>query len=201
MSTAGDPIFILAAPFSGASFLAAVLGSHPQLYAVPELNLFMADRVGELLGIYAAGQGTHGQGLLRAVAELECGGQSDAGVDGARAWLRARADWPVAGLLDALVARVAPRRLFVPDTETPLRAADLCRLRAAAPRAQLVQLLRHPYSACAAHAAWLRERLFVPADFKDHSTRPPLLDPQLGWFRAHRTIERHWPSALRLRVE
>lgn len=202
MMTDRAPIFILAAPFSGASFLAGVLGQHPQLYAVPELNLFMADTVGELLEIFEIGQGPHGQGLLRAIAELECGGQTDAGVDAARAWLQARAQWRSSELLQSLQQRVAPRRLAVPDTETPLRLADLLRLRAAAPEASIVQLLRHPYSAGIAHAAWLGERLFVPIDFKDHSRHPPAIDPQLAWFRAHRSIERQFgEGALRLRIE
>lgn len=196
------PIFLLAAPFSGASYLAGVLGQHPQLYAVPELNLFMADTVGELLEIFEIGQGTHGQGLLRAIAELECGGQSDDGIDAARAWLQERTQWPVGELLQALQRRVAPRRLVVPDTETPLRLADLLRLRGAAAEAKTVQLLRHPYSACIGHAAWLNERLFVPIDFKDHGRHPPIIDPQLAWFRAHRNIERQFgDGALRLRIE
>lgn len=196
------PIFILAAPFSGASFLAGVLGQHPQLYTVPELNLFMADTVGELLEIFEIGQGTHGQGLLRAIAELECGGQTDEGIDAARAWLQARAPWHSSELLQSLQQRVAPRRLVVPDTETPLRLADLLRLRAAAPDAAIVQLLRHPYSAGIVHAAWLGERLFVPIDFKDHSCHPPAIDPQLAWFRAHRNLDRQFgDGTLRVRIE
>lgn len=196
------PIFLLAAPFSGASYLAGVLGQHPQLYAVPELDLFMADTVGELLEIFEIGQGTHGQGLLRAIAELECGGQTDDGIDAARVWLQERAQWRSGELLDAIRQRVAPRRLVVPDTETPLRLADLLRLRGAAAGATIVQLLRHPYSAGIGHAAWLNERLFVPIDFKDHGRHPPIIDPQLAWFRAHRNIERQFgDGALRLRIE
>ena len=33
------PLFILAAPFSGASWLAGVLGRHPGLYALPQVFL------------------------------------------------------------------------------------------------------------------------------------------------------------------
>ena len=42
------PLFVLAPPFCGASFVAGCLGRHPQLYAVPELCLMMADELGEL---------------------------------------------------------------------------------------------------------------------------------------------------------
>jgi hypothetical protein len=42
------PLFILAAPFSGASWLAAVLGRHPQVCALPQVFPFMAETVGEI---------------------------------------------------------------------------------------------------------------------------------------------------------
>ncbi len=195
-----DPIFILAAPFSGASFAAAVLGRHPALYAVPQLDLFMADYVGELLEIVDIGQGAHGDGLMRAVATLEFGGQEDEHIDRARQWLRGRADITTAEVLHLLATMAAPRRLVVPDVETPLRTSDLLRLRAAAPRAEVVQLLRHPYTQGLVQAAWLRERLFIPADFKDHSRQPPVLDPQLGWFRVHRNIERQLSIDPQIRI-
>jgi hypothetical protein len=183
-----DPIFILSAPFSGASYVAAVLGCHPSLYAVPQLDLFMADHVSELLEIVDIGQGAHGDGLLRALAELEFGGQDDHSIGRARQWLQSRADASTTEILHALATMAAPRRLVVPDVETPLRTSDLTRLRRAAPYADVLQVLRHPYAQGMVHATWLRERLFVPTDFKDHSKRPPVIDPQLGWFRAHRNI-------------
>ncbi|MEW6169769.1 MAG: sulfotransferase [Pseudomonadota bacterium] len=186
-----DPIFVLAPPFSGASLLAGVLDRHPQLAAVPELDLFMADSVGELLEIFALGQDTHGQGLLRALAEFEFGDQSDAGVARAQTWLRARVQWSSAVLLQSLAAMVAPRRLVIPDTESPLRPSDLQRLRRAAPDARVLQCLRHPYSVGVHHAAWLSDRLFVPIDFKDHGLPLPAIDPQLAWYRVHCNLERH----------
>ncbi len=65
MSTIPAPIFILAAPYSGASYLAGQLDGHAQLYALPELCLFMADEVGELLDIFRLSQGPHADGLLK----------------------------------------------------------------------------------------------------------------------------------------
>lgn len=201
MSATPAPIFILAAPFSGASSLAALLGGHPQLYALPELNLFMADRVGELLEIFRIGQGSHADGLLRALAQLETGVQDDKGIAHARAALAQRADQTVGTLLEHLAQLAAPRRLVIPDSESPLRPMDLHRLRAQCPRATLLHLTRHPYTQGLLHAHWLDGRLFVPPDFKDHATRPPQIDPQIGWLRCQLNIERAAPDALRLRSE
>ncbi len=38
------PVFVLASPHSEVSRISAMLGQHPGIYAVPELNLFAADR-------------------------------------------------------------------------------------------------------------------------------------------------------------
>ncbi len=190
MSVMPAPLFILAAPYSGASYLAGQLDGHSQLYALPELCLFMADEVGELLDIFRLSQGPHADGLLRAVAQLEFGAQTDAEIGGARDWLQQRRQWAVGELLATLASRAAPRRLVIPDTESPLRPMDLRRLRRHVPGAGVIHLLRHPWSQGCLLAGWARERLFVPADFKDHGWTPQLVDPQIPWLRANRNIER-----------
>ncbi len=205
MSAHRDPILVLAPPFSGASFIAAVLDRHHGLCAVPELHLFMADSVGGLLDLFAISQGGHGDGLLRTVARFAFGAQSDGAIDQARGWLDERRGWSTAALLDAVAGWVAPARLVIPDTDSPLRPVDLARMRTIVPDAPVLQCLRHPYAMTAEHAAWLRERLFVPIDYKDHSVDPPQVDPQLGWYRIHRNIEQHLLGAgmrtLRLLVD
>ncbi len=183
------PVYLLAAPFSGASVLAGVLAQHPALYAVPELNLFLADTVGELLDLFDRGQGGHAHGLLRALAQLDSGGQTDVGIEATRAWLEARHAEPVDSVLQHLAARVAPRRLIVPDAESALRPMDLQRLRNAAPRIECIHLLRHPWSQGVLLHAWACEQLFVPQDYKDHALRPPLLDPQIPWLRAEHNLQ------------
>src|SRR5690606_37680076 len=57
VSEVAAPVFILAAPFSGASLLAERLAAHPQLYVIPETQLFCADDVGALLEIFEISQG------------------------------------------------------------------------------------------------------------------------------------------------
>lgn len=204
--SAPSPLFILAAPFSGASWLAGVLGRHPQLCALPQVFPFMAETVGELLDIFALSQLGHGDGLRRAVAELLCGGQDEPGIAAADRWLVGRRDWSSRQLIEALVMAAAPRRLVIPDTEMPLRPHELRRFRAALPQAQWLHLVRHPWSQGCRLAAWLREQLFVPVDFRDQAQAPALPEPQLPWLRANRNLDlaaAEWPAAqvLRLRSE
>lgn len=197
MSSAAAPVWILAAPFSGASWLASCLGCHPQLYATPELNLLMADTVGELLDIFDIGQGAHAHGLLRTIAELEFGGQTDFGVVQARAWLDAHRALRSGELAMWLAEKVAPRRLVTPDSEAALRPMNLRRLLAQMPGSSIVHLVRHPWEQGCLLAAWARERLFVPPDFKDHAFRPPQVDPQIPWLRANANLDRlraTWPA-------
>lgn len=198
------PIVILAAPFCGSSWLAGVLDGLPSVYAAPQLCAFMAEQVGELLEIFSMSQDEHGDGLHRTVAQLYFGGQSDAHIDAAHGWLAARKSQPVAAVLDEIAARVAPRRLVIPETEAPLRPMDLRRLRAWRADAGYVHLLRHPWTQGCRFAAWLQERLFVPVDFRDYSRYPPLPDPQIPWLRANQNLQTFLagpPAAQVLRID
>lgn len=191
------PLWILAAPFSGASWLASCLGGHPQLYATPELNLLMADTVGELLDIFDIGQAAHAHGLLRTLAELEFGGQTDEGIVKARRWLEAHREMRSGELAMWLAEKVSPRRLVMTDSEAALRPMSLRRLLAQMPESSIVHLVRHPWEQGCLLAAWARERLFVPPDFKDHAFRPAQVDPQIPWLRANANLERlraAWPA-------
>lgn len=205
MSTHPAPVFILAAPYCGAARLAQRLAQHPALYALPELCLFMADRVDDLLGIFRISQGTHADGLLRAVAQLQFGAQRDGEIDAARDWLAQRRDSTVGELLAELAALIAPRRLVIPDSESPLRPIDLWRLRRHVAGARAIQLVRHPWTQGCLMAHSLRQRLFVPPDFKDHSWDPPMADPQIPWLRCNANIESSFASSpelmRRLRLE
>ena len=187
-AAAPAPVWLLAAPSSGASWVAACLGRHPQICAVPELHLFMAAEVGGLLDIFDIGQGGHSHGLLRALAVLEFGGQTDEGVALARDWLEQRRDMPTAEVALHLAARAAPRRLLVPDSESALRPMDLQRLATQLPSCALIHLVRHPWDQGCLLDAWARSRLFVPQDFKDHGFRPAQVDPQIPWLRCNRNL-------------
>jgi hypothetical protein len=65
-----DPVFILAPPRSFTSVAAAMLGRHPELFALPETNLPSFDTVGDLLTAADTGPEPMADGLVRAVAQL-----------------------------------------------------------------------------------------------------------------------------------
>lgn len=189
MSALPAPVFLLAAPFCGVSSLAGQLGCHPQLVALPELNLFMGDRVIELLEIEELAQGAQMDGLLRAIAQIEFGKQSDKTITAARHWLYERRDRATGDLIHHLAERVAPARLVIPDTGSSMRPMDLRRLRQQVPDAHVIHVTRHPWTQGCLLAAWARDRLFVPPDYKDFSFQPPATDPQIPWLRANTNVE------------
>jgi len=188
MAETAPPIWLLGAPFSGLCWFAGVLGCHPQLYATPQLHLSLADDVGGLLDVFAASQADHGDGLLRTVAELACGGQTDAGIAAAREWLQQRRALGIPALLAELAALVAPRRLVIPEAEAALRNYELQRLLRLAPQAPVVHLVRHPWTQGRLMAAWYVERLFVPIDYRDYGQDPPQVEPQIPWLRAQMNL-------------
>lgn len=183
------PILLLGAPFSGVGRLAARLAAHPELCVIPETALFYADDIGALLEIFELSQNASSDGLLRAVAELEFGAQTDANIITARDWLAARSDWSTAAMFAHLVARAAPRRLLMPDTDSVLRVSDLLRVQRAAPDAQIVHCVRHPWTQGARFAHWLDAQLFVAPDFRDFSAMPAPIEPQIAWLRINQTLE------------
>ncbi len=201
-----QPLFVIGPPHGEVSRVAAVLGCHRDAIFIPELGVALADRVERLLEIFRLADSGIDTGLLRVVAELFYGGQTMDTVQAARDWLQRRIERPTDELLWEIAERVAPRHLVVPDTLSPLRPDLLARLHRYFPDSYWLHVVSHPrvYGAIAAYA--YRDHLFVPADFKDHSYDPPVLDPQMAWLRIHGHIDEafSWRGAAlsgRLRAE
>ena len=75
--SATPPLFILASPRSFTSLTSAMLGQHPETYGVPEINLFYADTIEDILQrLKDEGQARKTHGLLRTIAQLYSGEQS-----------------------------------------------------------------------------------------------------------------------------
>lgn len=146
-----DPIFILAAPRSFSSLVAAMIGQHPELYGVPELNLFQCATMAE----FNSGQTPEGtkkspfwksmrHGLLRTVAQLYTGEQSIAAVTAAERWLKQREFVAAGDVFVELCAKVAPLRI-VEKSPGVLRLSEyMDRMLATFPNAKFIHLVRHP---------------------------------------------------------
>ena len=130
---------------SFSSVACGMIGQHPELYGLPELNLFIADTVSELLETHRSRpHGIHG--LLRALAQLHDGAQNDETVAAASAWLQDHADWTTKQLFDHILEQVQPRMAVDKSPRTALQPAFLQRAYDMYPQALFLHLTRHPRS-------------------------------------------------------
>jgi hypothetical protein len=86
------PLLILGCPRSFTSIVGAMLGQHPQMYALPETHLFWEQTLGGWLKRAARAPWPMSDGLLRAVAELYFDGQDKSTVRLAHSWLDQRSN-------------------------------------------------------------------------------------------------------------
>jgi len=124
-----------------------MLGQHPQLYGFPELNLFLTDTVGELrrLGKSPPPFGpSYLTGLLRSVAELELGGQTEETLRQAEIWVASRSRWTTQRMLACLLDRVQPSTGVEKSPRTSLSQRSIDRALAGFPQSKILHLTRHP---------------------------------------------------------
>jgi hypothetical protein len=126
-----------------------MIGQHPDLAGMPELKLFCCPTMGELaatLPRYWIGRGkTHrSPGLVRALAEIEFGGQQSDALKAAQRWLGQRTDWSGGNVMDFLMSRLHPRVVVEKSPENVESDASLRRLADAFPTARFIHLARHP---------------------------------------------------------
>ena len=201
------PLIILAPPRSYTSLVCAMAGQHPDLYGLPELNLFVTETMRAREGLLADRRFAD-HGLLRAVAELVFGGQTAQTITLAKRWVRVRSGCTWLAVFEELGAGARPRHLVEKSPRTVQHVERMQRVRQAIPDARFLHLLRHPrthgLSMWQLGGASLARR--VEDDAFDWATDPPTIDPQRLWYRTQMNIvtflngvnEDHW---LRLRGE
>lgn len=176
------PLIILCPMRSFSSVVCGMLGRHPETYGFPELNLFVADRVDAWFEIYR--KRTHGtHGLLRALAELHHGEQTEERVREALAWLEARRDWTTKAVFDHLLEAVSPRVGIDKSPRTVLQPEYLERAFAMYPDASFLHLTRHPRSTGRSLLANIERN----AEWGGN-VRTEWVDPEKIWLRAHGNI-------------
>jgi hypothetical protein len=199
-----DPVFILAPGRSFTSVVCSMLGQHPEMCGVPELNLSVADTMRAWWRWSSMGRGFLAHGLVRTVAELYFGAQTSANAWLARRWIRRRLSWQTAEVFRTLEREIHPLRLVEKSVITVSNPAFLLRLHDAFPSARFLQLVRHPRSTCRSmlRTRWAR-LLVASAGSYDLDTTPPTLDPQIVWYEFHTNISRFLaglPDDRKLRV-
>lgn len=202
MPSPPDPLFILSAPRSFTSVVSAMLGQHEQMYGLLETSLFNAPTM-ELWG-----STSRHVGLLRCVAELFFGEQTEESIVKAEAWLRRRTSLSTAFVFEQIATRVAPRMLIEKTPATVFNLERMQRTYEAFPGAHYLHLTRHPagYGRSVmnhvlnlaaerneAPPRWLRH--IKPLDEAEDVRRerrkragPAVRDPQWDWLRLHNNI-------------
>jgi hypothetical protein len=198
-----DPVFLLSPPLSLSSLVCATLGQHPQMYALPETHLLLADTVGEWWEICAGSSFSMADGLLRSVAQLYFGEQTERSVELARAWLRRRLPFATGYILELLAEQVRPRRIVEKSPSIVFHIGSMERAHRMFPQARFIHLLQHPRAHAEAVVSaiqdakdessqipqWLRRLACFSADTIGELSQNHLeVDPQQAWHALNKNI-------------
>ncbi len=141
------PLFILSPPRSFTSVTCGMVGNHPEMLGVAELNLFARDTVSELHEFYRY-RPRYQHGLLRTMAELGLGEQTPATIEAAGALLDEMDAVSTAEVFQDLMAWASPRAIVDKSPLYVINDDALPRIGKAFPDARFLHLLRHPRGTC-----------------------------------------------------
>lgn len=189
VSKGPSPVFVLAAPRSFSSLVNAMIGQHPELYGVPELNLFQCETIEEFnTGIIGDARKKSPfwppmrHGLLRTLAQLYMGEQSIQAVRSAERWLELREDWTTAEVFHELVEKVGPLRIVEKSPAVVRKQEFMERMLRTFPDAKFIHLVRNPLGQC---QSALKARggvgILMAVNSVDYTGEPVQLEPQILW--------------------
>lgn len=167
-----------------------MIGQHPQMIGLPEVNLAVTARMDAWLRLYLQTGSFLSHGLLRAVAQLQFGVQNDDTTSRARWWLEFRRSSTTGDVFHELAASAGERELVDKSPSTVLHPDFLRRIADTFPDARYLHLVRHPRSTCASIQA-APEILAAIAVFSkavDLGDCRGIDDPERVWLLSHRNI-------------
>jgi hypothetical protein len=196
------PLIILGPPRSFTTVVSAMLGQHPQMYGLPEVHLFGVETIAEWWQQCAEATFNMDHGLVRVVAQLFFGEQTEENVRRAAGWLQRRAHFTTGLLVEALAERVQPRILVDKSPSVVYHVETLRRVYAMFPQARFLHLVRHPRGHGESVMKYLRERrklgplpqnhwllhLAAYPNGDEHAEESSDIDPQRAWLALHRNI-------------
>lgn len=186
--TVPQPIFILASPRSFTSLLCAMLGQHPEVYGVPELNLFITETTEQLVQRFKGSVQFQLHGLLRTVAQLYTGEQTVQSIDMSHRWILSRLRWSTGEVYIELCQKVAPLRIVDKSPTYSLHPEVLNRIKRTFPEAHYLHLIRHPRTQGQSIMKIANAAMAILTDSIDYSTKTPTVDPQYLWYKMQCTI-------------
>jgi hypothetical protein len=199
------PLFVLGAPRSFTSVVSAMLGQHPEMYGLPEVQLSLSDTVAGWWNVCAQASFPMADGLVRAVAELIYGGQTEENVLRAQGWIRRRFHLSTGRMLELLAEAAAPRIIVEKTPGTVYNRLFLQRFGAMFPDARYLHLVRHPRGNAesvlkamndlqlfGAPMQWVIDLASYPTiepnQLPDSRYKAEELDPQKGWYVLNQNI-------------
>jgi len=197
-----EPVFILSPPLSCASFVSAMLGRHPRLYDLPETHLFLAETLRAWWEVCAQASFDMADGLLRAVAEIELGGQTETHVELAGGWLRRRLPFTTGHVLETLAEKTYPKAIVERSPSLVFHLEAMQRAYRMFPHARFIHIVQSPWSyaeavitavqeatAAGCLPPWLRDLAFFPSvGADDCSQELARVEPQHAWHALHLNI-------------
>jgi len=202
------PIFLLAPPRSFTTLVSGMLGMHPETYGLPELTLFFRPNLKDMWLLGRADNQFDPRmrhGILRAVAEVYFGEQSDEAIAGAERWCAARQHRPVAEVFNELRAKLAPFRIVEKSPDYTLSVAIMKRLFEACPDARFIFLTRHPIKQCESTLNINSGSYPRTSNSIAYENGKAILDPQIAWHDANLNVmlflQEHVPPGQYLRVQ
>ena len=140
-----EPLFVLCPPRTYSSIVCGIIGAHPDCYGLPELNLFLGDTLGEGWRRYPLLRSITGKdGLLRTLAQLHEGEQTEDTVARAGEWIEQHSDWPVRKVFDHIEELVGNKILVEKSPIYSMNREYLVRMLNVFPKASVLHLIRHP---------------------------------------------------------
>ncbi|WP_372603477.1 sulfotransferase [Actibacterium sp.] len=173
-----EPLFLLSAPRSFSSVTGSILGQHPQTYGLPELNLFLGDTLGEAWNALGHVLPLGHDGILRTIAELVEGKQTEETIVSARQWTIKNAHWPTRKVFDFIQEAVGDKILVEKSPSLTLMPNALERMYSNFPQASFLHLVRHP-------RATGKSVLELHKNYGKRTGGRTLLDPEQLWLRCN----------------
>ena len=178
------PLFLLAPPRSYTSVINAMIGQHPQMYGLPELNLF---NVGKLKYLWMkgpediGGDSTLRNGLLRTVSEIYGGEQTPQTITMATHWAAAREDHDTGDVYKELTAKIDPLIAVEKSPAYTTSVKRLVRIYETFPDARFIHLIRHPIPQCKS-VMNLNDGIFaLYVNAIEFQGDRAIIEPQIAW--------------------
>ncbi len=178
------PIFLLAPPRSFTSVVNAMIGQHPELFGVPELNLFNFPQV---TGLWQAASDQVGfnanrrHGLLRTLAEVLFAEQTDETILAAAHWVAAREDWTTAKIFAAMRDLLHPLSIVDKSPTYTMESERLYRIHEACPDARFIHLVRHPIKQCESVMKLNYGAFALFVNSIEYRNGKAYIEPQIAW--------------------